>query len=74
MNDNNITKTKQKNKKAKYKVSTDTEHKCFIQMHICCEAMYHNVTDKSFSEKNPDHLPGIFYVRWKRMDDRHTFL
>jgi hypothetical protein len=36
--------------------------------------MYHIVKDKSFSGLNSDPLRGIFYVRWERMDERHTLL
>jgi hypothetical protein len=59
MNANNINKTKQ-NKKAKYKVSTVTEHKCFYPKVQGIGAMYHIVKDKSFSGQNPDPLRGIF--------------
>jgi hypothetical protein len=72
-----INKTKQnKNKKAstKYKYPLIPNTNAFIQMYKSWGAMYHIVKDKSFSGKNPDHLPGIFYVRWERMDEKHTLL
>ncbi len=40
----------------------------------CTKALESCIKDKSFCGLNPDPLPGIFYVRWERRDEKHTLL